>query len=74
MLVEQGPGVLVATNRFVESGTFAERSDVVRFEATISSPYGQVRRIYGVLTHVQGRIVRFLSGVITGLYGAVRLP
>jgi len=61
ILVEQGPGVLVSTERFNEDG------GVVRFEATITSPAGQVRQVYGVLVLDQdvsggARIVRFLSG------------
>jgi len=63
MLVEQGPGVLVSTDRFTEEG------DLVRFEATITSPEGQVRQVYGVLAFAEGRIVRFLSGLITDLNG-----
>jgi len=63
MLVEQGPGVLVSTDRFTEEG------DVVRFEVTITSPEGQVRQVYGVLAFTEGRIVRFLSGLITDLNG-----
>ena len=65
MLVEQGPGVLVSTDRFAEEG------GVVRFEATITSPEGQVRQIYGVLVFVEGRIVRFLSGLMADLNGRV---
>ena len=65
MLVEQGPGVLVSTDRFTEEG------GVVRFEATITSPEGQVRQIYGVLVFVEGRIVRFLSGLMADLNGRV---
>ena len=63
MLVEQGPGVLVSTDRFTEDG------DVVRFEATITSPEGQVRQVYGVLGFAEGRIVWYLSGLIVDLNG-----
>ncbi len=64
VLVDQGPGVLVSTDRFTEDG------DVVRFEATITSPEGQVRQVYGVLVLADGRIVRYLSGVMADLNGA----
>lgn len=63
MLVEQGLGVLVSTDRFTEEG------DIVRFEATITSPEGQIRQVYGVLAFTEGRIVRFLLGFITDLSG-----
>ncbi|MBR13025.1 MAG: hypothetical protein CL442_07785 [Acidimicrobiaceae bacterium] len=63
-LVEQGPGVLVSTDRFTEDG------GVVRFEATITSPAGQVRQVHGVLVLAEGRIVRFLSGLMADLNGA----
>jgi hypothetical protein len=61
MLVEQGPGMLVSIDRFTEEG------DVVRFEVTITSLEGQVRQVCGVLAFAEGRIVRFLSGLITDL-------
>jgi len=61
MLVGQGPGMLVSIDRFTEEG------DVVRFEVTITSLEGQVRQVYGVLAFAEGRIVRFLSGLITDL-------
>ncbi|MBJ31912.1 MAG: hypothetical protein CL466_10965 [Acidimicrobiaceae bacterium] len=63
-LVEQGPVVLVSTDRFTEDG------GVVRFEATITSPAGQARQVHGVLVLAEGRIVRFLSGLMADLNGA----
>jgi len=36
---------------------------------TIHSLEGQIRQVYGVLAFTEGRIVRFLSGLITDLNG-----
>ncbi len=59
----RGPGLLVSTDGFAEHG------DVVRYEATIASPDGDVRQVYGVLVLDDGRIARYVPGLLADLNG-----